>query len=71
MSDQWGKWHPTFIRLHCSSVAEFDYEIGNGYRCTKCHAVVSGKDEPKDCREKREKWEIWEKLGGKQWDYQV
>ena len=66
--DIWGARHPTFIKLHCGSIGEFDQNAGYGYRCRGCMAIIGSFAEPKSCKEKREKANIWEKLGGEKFD---
>jgi hypothetical protein len=69
--DMWGGRHPTFIKLHCGSIGEFDHGAGYGYRCRVCMAVVGSIAEPKSCKEEREKYKIWEKLGGEKFNNEV
>jgi hypothetical protein len=66
--DMWGARHPTFIKLHCGSIGEFDQNAGYGYRCGVCMAVVGSFAEPKSCKEEREKCKIWEELGGEKFN---
>jgi hypothetical protein len=39
------------------------------YRCTDCGAVVGSIGMPQECKDEAAKWDNWEKLGGKSWDY--
>ena len=57
------------IYMPCGSVAEFDYESGISYRCTTCFAVIGSIGQPKVCKDEETKYENWEKIGGKGWDY--
>ena len=55
--------------LPCGGVAYFDDDCGIGYRCSNCFAVVGSIGQPKHCKDEAKKYENWEKLGGKGWDY--
>lgn len=55
--------------LPCGSTAYFDTSSGISYRCEECGAVVGSVGQPRSCQEEAKKWESWEKLGGKGWDY--
>lgn len=55
--------------LPCGGIAYFDDDSGIGYRCSTCNAIVGSIGQPKHCKEEAEKYETWEKLGGKGWDY--
>ena len=57
------------IYLPCGGVAEFDDGSGCSYRCTHCRATVGSIGMPRRCKKEMEKWDAWEKLGGKGWDY--
>ena len=57
------------IRLPCGGLAEFDEGAGFGYRCWDCMAVVGSIGQPQHCKEEAKKWDNWELLGGKGWDY--
>ena len=56
------------MKLPCGSTAYFDDSSGISYRC-ECGAVVGSIGMPQRCQEERDKYETWEKLGGKGWDY--
>lgn len=60
------KWPPMF--LPCGGTAYFDESSGISHRC-ECGAVVGSVGMPKLCRDEKEKYENWQKLGGKGWDY--
>lgn len=51
----------------CGGVALFDG--GWSYRCLDCLAVVGSMGQPSSCKEQAAKYENWQKLGGKGWDY--
>ena len=57
------------IKLPCGGIAYFDEGAGYGYRCELCMAVVGSIGMPSRCREEQEKWDMWAKLGGKEWDF--
>lgn len=57
------------MRLPCGGVASWDESSGISYRCEDCGAVVGSIGMPKSCKDEAEKWDNWEKLGGKAWDY--
>ncbi len=58
------------MSLPCGGVAYYDYESStHSYRCAKCFAVVGSIGMPKQCNEEMIKWDNWEKMGGKGWDY--
>jgi hypothetical protein len=57
------------IKLPCGSVAYFDESSGISYRCEMCNAVVGSIGQPQSCKDEAQKYENWEKLGGKGWDY--
>lgn len=57
------------MRLPCGGTAYFDESSGISYRCEDCGAVVGSIGMPADCRDEMKKWENWEKLGGRGWDY--
>lgn len=54
--------------LPCGGTAYFDYNSGISYRC-ECGAVVGSIGMPKKCKDELDKYNNWEKLGGKGWDY--
>ena len=58
------------IHLPCGSRAYFDVESGISYRCETCFAVVGSIGQPEYCKSESKKYENWEKLGGKGWDYE-
>jgi hypothetical protein len=57
------------MHLPCGGIAYFDEDSGISYRCEDCMAVVGSIGQPQHCKDEAEKWEAWEKLGGKGWDY--
>jgi hypothetical protein len=57
------------MKLPCGGTAYFDQESGISYRCWDCMAVVGSIGMPQYCKEQAEKYENWQKLGGKGWDY--
>lgn len=59
----------TKIYLPCGGTALFDDGAGYGYRCWDCMAVVGSMGQPNSCKEESKKYENWEELGGKGWDY--
>ena len=56
------------MRLPCGGIAYWDESSGISYRC-ECGAVVGSIGMPQSCKDEAQKWENWEKLGGKGWDY--
>ncbi len=57
------------MRLPCGGTAYFDESSGISYRCEDCMAVVGSIGMPQSCKDEAKKWEVWEALGGKGWDY--
>lgn len=57
------------LHLPCGGVARFDYNSGISYRCEHCFAVVGSIGQPQSCKDEAKKYETWEQLGGKGWDY--
>lgn len=57
------------MRLPCGGTAYFDESSVISYRCEDCMAVVGSVGQPQRCKEEAKKWEAWEALGGKGWDY--
>jgi hypothetical protein len=57
------------MRLPCGGTAYFDEGSGYGYRCWTCMAVVGSIGQSQHCKDEAAKWDNWEKLGGKGWDY--
>ncbi len=57
------------MHLPCGGTAYFDEDSGISYRCEDCMSVVGSIGQPQHCKEETDKWEAWEKLGGKGWDY--
>lgn len=55
--------------LPCGGRAYFDTSSGMSYRCKDCLAVVGSIGMPQECKDEAAKWDNWEKLGGKGWDY--
>ena len=52
----------------CGAVAFFDGEYS--YRCLDCLAVIGSMGQPRECVDEAAKYENWETLGGKGWDYE-
>ena len=63
--------HVDLMSLPCGSIAHLDKESGFSYRCMNCHAVVGSVGMPQRCRDEVAKWDNWERMGGKNWDYRV
>ena len=57
--------------MPCGGTAYFDESSGISYRCDDCGAVIGSIGMPKACKEETEKWDNWERLGGKGWDYSL
>jgi hypothetical protein len=57
------------VHLPCGSTAYFDHDSGISYRCESCFAVVGSVGQPRACKEEAQKYEAWEAIGGKGWDY--
>lgn len=58
------------MSLPCGGVAYLDPESSiYSYRCSTCFAAVGSIGMPKHCKDEMAKWDNWEKLGGKGWDY--
>jgi hypothetical protein len=57
------------IHLPCGDTAYFDHDSGISYRCETCFAVVGSVGQPRSCTEEAQKYEAWEAIGGKGWDY--
>ena len=57
------------MKLPCGGVAYWDESSGISYRCETCGAVVGSIGQPQHCKDEAKKWEAWEHLGGKGWDY--
>lgn len=55
--------------LPCGSTAHFDKSSGISYRCEECMAVVGSIGQPQSCKDEAQKYDNWEELGGKGWDY--
>lgn len=55
--------------LPCGGIAHFDKSSGISYRCEECMAVVGSVGMPRSCKNEIEKYDNWEELGGKGWDY--
>jgi len=54
--------------LPCGGTAYFDESSGISYRC-ECGSVVGSIGQPQSCKDEAAKWDNWEHLGGKGWDY--
>ena len=57
------------MHLPCGGTAYFDEASGISYRCADCMAVVGSIGQPQRCKDEAKKYEVWEALGGKGWDY--
>lgn len=57
------------MRLPCGGTAYLDESSGISYRCEDCMAVVGSIGQPQRCKDEAKKWDVWETLGGKGWDY--
>lgn len=57
------------IHLPCGSTAYFDENSGISYRCEDCGAVVGSIGQPQECKDAIAKYDAWEALGGKGWNY--
>jgi hypothetical protein len=55
--------------LPCGGTAYFDVDSGISYRCDTCNAVVGSIGMPGSCKDEAQKYDNWEKLGGKGWNY--
>lgn len=66
MSSEYHLYDP--MNLPCGGTAYWDEGSGISYRC-ECGAVVGSIGMPKSCKDEAQKYENWEKLGGKGWDY--
>jgi hypothetical protein len=62
-----GKYDP--VKLPCGGVAYLDESSGISYRCELCGATVGSIGQSQHCKDEMAKWDAWEKLGGKGWDY--
>jgi hypothetical protein len=63
---------PDFMKplyLPCGGMASFDHSSGCSHRCEDCLAVVGSIGQPRSCKDDAQKYENWEALGGKGWDY--
>lgn len=64
--------HPMdLMSLPCGGIAEIDVESGISYRCTHCLTIVGSVGMPKHCKDEIQKWNNWEALGGKKWEYKM
>ena len=57
------------IFLPCGSRAYFDDSGGISHRCEQCMAVVGSIGQPQRCKDEAKKYDVWEQLGGRGWDY--
>lgn len=57
-----------WMYLPCGGIAEYDGDYS--YRCHHCMAVVGSTGQPTGCRDEAKKYEAWEAIGGKGWDYE-
>lgn len=58
------------MKLPCGGTAYFDHESGISYRCDTCFAVIGSIGQPRECVEEAKKYENWQALGGKGWEYE-
>lgn len=56
------------LKLPCGGIAHFDEGSGCSHRC-ECGATVGSMGMSKRCKEAQEKQDMWEQLGGKEWNY--
>ncbi len=56
--------------LPCGGTAIWDESSGISYRCEYCGAVVGSIGQSQSCKDEAKKYENWELLGGKGWDYE-
>lgn len=54
--------------LPCGGTAHFDKSSCISYRC-ECGAVVGSIGQSQSCKDEAQKYDNWEELGGKGWDY--
>ena len=59
------------MRLPCGGTAYFDVDSGISYRCEVCMAVVGSIGQPQECKDAAKKYDNWQAMGGKGWDYFV
>lgn len=58
------------MKLPCGGVAYLDPDSScYSYRCMECMAVVGSIGQPQHCKDAAKKYENWEAMGGKGWDY--
>lgn len=58
------------VYLPCGGVAYYDTSSGISYRC-ECGSVVGSIGQSQSCKDEAKKYEVWEQLGGKGWDYEL
>lgn len=59
------------LYMPCGGIAYFDHDSGISYRCATCFAVVGSVGMPRSCKEETDKWNAFEVLGGRGWDYDL
>jgi hypothetical protein len=59
------------MHLPCGGTAYFDESSGISYRCETCYAVVGSIGQPESCKNEADKWDAWEGIGGKGWNYNL
>lgn len=58
------------IYLPCEGTAVM-VDGDHGYTCERCMCVIGSIGEPRDCSDLREKYAMFESLGGFGWDYKT
>lgn len=58
------------LHLPCGGKAYFDESSGISYRCEDCMAVVGSIGQPQRCKDAAKKYDNWEQLGGRNWNYE-
>jgi hypothetical protein len=63
------EFNPRAMHLPCGGTARWDESSGISYRCEHCGAVVGSMGQPQRCKDEAQKYENWQRLGGRGWDY--
>lgn len=58
------------MHLPCGGTAYWDTSSDMGHRC-ECGAVVGSVGQPRSCVDEVAKYDNWQKLGGKGWNYRL